>query len=90
MQLCMEMLAIDGYGYTRGYRSDRIVILSTGRIRVRITVLCYGYGSGSKTAVPADPCCMSLLILSPLSLFALSLLCLFFVCPLTIRMASPD
>src|SRR6218665_2343465 len=43
----------DGYGYTRGHGSGRVVILSTGRVRVRGTVLCYGYGSGSKNAVTA-------------------------------------
>src|SRR6218665_3076712 len=57
MQLCMNRLAIDGYGYTGGYGSGRVVILSTGRVRVRVTVQCYEYGSGSKTAVPADPYC---------------------------------
>jgi len=46
----MGRLDNDGYGYTRGYRSGRVVILSTGRVRV--TVLCYG--SGSEDAVPAD------------------------------------
>jgi len=38
----------DGLGYTPGYGSVRVVILSTGLVRVRITALCYGYGSGSK------------------------------------------
>src|SRR6218665_2783506 len=39
MQLCIERLALDGYGYTRGYGSGRVVILAvplpgsgTGRI----------------------------------------------------------
>ena len=54
MQVSMERLASDGYDYTRGYGSGRVVILSTGRVRGRLTALCYGYGSGSKTAVPAD------------------------------------
>src|SRR6218665_3387544 len=44
----------DGYGYTRGYGSGRVVIWSTGRVQVRVMILCYGYGSGSKNAVPAD------------------------------------
>jgi len=48
----MGRLNCDGYGYTRGYGSGRVEILSTGRVRA--TVLCYGYGSGSKNAVPAD------------------------------------
>ena len=37
----------DGYRYTSGYGSGREVIVSTGRVRVLITILCYGYGSGS-------------------------------------------
>ena len=37
-----------------GYGSGRVVILSTGRVWGRVTVLCYGYGSGSKDALPAD------------------------------------
>jgi len=48
----MGRLDCDGYGYTRGYGSGRVVILSMGQVRV--TVLCYGYGSGSKDAVSAD------------------------------------
>src|SRR6218665_3250303 len=47
----------DRYGYTRGYGSGWVVILSTGRVRVRETIMCYGYGSGSKDAVPADLYC---------------------------------
>jgi len=34
--------------------TGRVAILSTGRVQVWVTVLCYGYGSGSKNAVPAD------------------------------------
>src|SRR6218665_1391635 len=47
----MGRLNCDGYGYTRGYGSGRVEILSTGRVRVRITVLCYGYGSGYSLVV---------------------------------------
>src|SRR6218665_1784889 len=48
----MEGLTVTGTGIPAG--TDRVVILSTGRVRVRVTILCYGYGSGSKNAVPAD------------------------------------
>src|SRR6218665_2222707 len=41
---------LTGTGIPAG--TGRVEILSTGRVRV--TVLCYGYGSGSKNAVPAD------------------------------------
>jgi len=51
----MERVNCEGYGYTRGYGSGRVEILSTGRVWVRVTVLCYGYRSGSKKAVPALP-----------------------------------
>ena len=50
-RLCIERLCSEGYGHTRFYGSRRVVIFSTGlvrvRVRVRLTVLCYGYVSGS-------------------------------------------
>jgi len=46
----MGRLDSDGTGIPAD--TGRVVILSTGRVRV--TVLCYGYGSGSKNDVPAD------------------------------------
>ena len=51
---CVGRLDGDGYGYTRGYGSGRLEILCTGRVQVRLTIMCYGYGSGSKNTVPAD------------------------------------
>jgi len=48
----MEGLTVTGTGIPEG--TGRVVILSTGRVRARVTVLRYGYGSGSKDAVPAD------------------------------------
>src|SRR6218665_842746 len=47
-----EGLTMTSTGIPAG--TGRVVILSTRRVRVRLTVLCYGYGSGSKDAVPAD------------------------------------
>ena len=47
-----DVSGIRVYGYTRGYGSGRVVILSTGRVRVRVAVLCYGYGSVAKMLYP--------------------------------------
>lgn len=39
----------------RDYGSGRVVILNTDLVRVRVTVQCYGYGSGCRSALqPSD------------------------------------
>src|SRR6218665_1656947 len=49
----MGRLDSDGYGYTRGYGSGRVVILSTGRVRVRSCAT--GTGRVAKMLYPQTP-----------------------------------
>src|SRR6218665_1234425 len=52
MDYAWEGLTVTGTGIPAS--TGRVVILSTDRVRIRVTILCYGYGSGSKNAIPAD------------------------------------